>query len=89
MKLITVALTLGFCILGGQEKQACHNHPRQLLDKQGKPVRLSSAETKKRVVHCEIPKLPGTVDAEGMVLVMVLINPDGEVECAVAWAVTP
>ena len=48
----------------------------------GNPVKLSPKELRKRLIHCEQPRLPGTLDAQGTVLVQLLVTPKGRVGCA-------
>ena len=80
--LIAVVLLMASGPQESSKPETCHNHPQQLLDKQQKPVWLGTKETKQRMSHCEAPKLPGNVDAQGTVLVRVLIDPTGKVICA-------
>lgn len=78
------ALLLLF-IFGQQSEpvtKICKPRPDQLMNDNGKPVRLSSKEIKSRIVHCEVPKIPGLLDAQAVVATEVLIDPDGKVECA-------
>jgi TonB family protein len=82
MSLVSMILILSTFLQGMSEDKACNNHPQQLLDKNKVAVRLSAKETKKRVVNREVPKLPGLLDAQGTVVVEVLINPEGKVDCA-------
>jgi TonB family protein len=84
MNLLVMILALTSFLQGGQEQKSCDNHPKQLLDKQSRPVRLSVNDTLKRVRHCLSPALSPGVCAQGTVLVKVLIDPAGKVECAVA-----
>jgi TonB family protein len=71
-------------VIAQQPQELCDNHPDLLLDEKGKPLRVKTSELMKRVIHCEIPKLPGNVCAKGNVIVRVLITPEGKVECAKA-----
>ena len=80
--LITVILLIASGTQAGLKPEICSNHPQQLLDKQQKPVWLGTRETKQRMLHCEVPRLPGNVDAQGTVLVRILIDPEGKVICA-------
>lgn len=80
--LIAVVLLVASGVQTSPQPELCHNHPQQLLDKQQRPVWLGTKETKQRMLHCEAPKLPGNVDAQGTVLVRILIDPEGKVVCA-------
>jgi hypothetical protein len=75
-----------FCsIVSGQEKQnSCRDHQSLWRDAQGKPVRLSSNQLKKRRIHCEAPKLPGQWCGRGQIMYQVVINTEGRIECAEA-----
>jgi hypothetical protein len=70
--------------LAQQPQGPCDSHPDLLLDEKGKPVRIKASELKKRIIHCDIPILPGDIDAKGTVIVQVLITPEGKVDCAKA-----
>ncbi|MBL8166550.1 MAG: energy transducer TonB [Acidobacteria bacterium] len=65
-------------------ESVCHEHPKLLKDDKGKPVRLGYKQLKERATNCETVKLPGMVDANGQVLVQILVGPSGAVECATA-----
>ena len=80
--LIAVVLLIANVAQESSKPEICSNHPQQLLDKQQKPVWLGTRETKQRVLHCEVPRLSGNVDAQGTVLVRILIDPAGKVICA-------
>jgi hypothetical protein len=80
--LIAVILLISGGLQTSPPAEICKNHPQQLLDQQQKPVWLGSKETKQRILHCEAPRLPGNVDAQGTVLVRILIDPGGKVLCA-------
>ncbi len=89
---VFLLLLLLFCSISnfafGQQKQEegkqknCEDHPKLLRDEKGKPVRFTQKELKKRVIHCETPRLPGTWDVNGYALVQTLITPEGTVQCA-------
>jgi hypothetical protein len=69
--------------VSGQEKQfVCHDHQSLWRDPQGKPIRLSSDELKKRRTHCELPKLDGMWCGKGVIIFLVVINAEGKIECA-------
>jgi TonB family protein len=80
--LIAVVLLIASDIQESPKPEVCHSHPQQLLDKQQKPVWLGTKETKQRMLHCEVSRLPGNVDAQGTVLVRILVDPEGKVICA-------
>ena len=80
-------LTILFCVnkaFAQSLQEPCFSHPDLLMDEKGKPMRVKAEELKKRVIHCEVPKLPGALDVQGLVHIHVLINPEGKVECAKA-----
>ena len=47
----------------------------------GEPVKLSPGNLRGRLIHCELPTLPSTLDAQGTVVLRVLVSPKGNVEC--------
>ncbi len=67
-----------------QKTEPCGKHPDLLLNEQGKPIHVKATEMKKRILHCEVPKSPGSFDGKGTVLLEVLITPEGTVQCAKA-----
>ena len=81
--LVLVAALSGYAEQDSSKQDDC-THPQILLDASGKAIRLSSKEAQKRIIHCEPAKLPGTMDAKGVVLLIVLIDPEGKVHCATA-----
>ena len=48
----------------------------------GEPVKLSPGQLRKRLIHCELPRLSGALDAQATVLVQLLVTPKGTVGCA-------
>lgn len=84
MMYLTIFFFLSVGFQGNQEQRVCNTQAQQLLDKSGKPVRLNSKQTRKRVIHCENPKLLGNFDPEGSYVVEILIDPEGKVECGKA-----
>ena len=81
--LVLVAALSGYAEQDSARQGDC-THPQILLDARGRAIRLSSKETQKRIIHCEPAKLLGNIDAKGIVLLSVLIDPDGKVQCATA-----
>ena len=47
----------------------------------GEPMKLSPGELRKRLIHCELPRLPGDIDAQGTVVVQLLVTTQGTVGC--------
>jgi len=53
-------------------------------DKDNKPLGLNSKQLKSRAIHCEVPKIPDTgknLRINGQVVLSILVNTAGEVEC--------
>jgi Gram-negative bacterial TonB protein C-terminal len=77
------ALLLILCILiqgeSSPTKWDCVGKSDRAANKQ--ITRLKTRDLNERVVSCKTPVLPGNVDATGAVLVEVLVNETGEVEC--------
>src|SRR5262245_52160731 len=72
-------------IVSGQEKKfVCRDHQSLWRDAQGKPYRLSSTQLEKRRIHCEPPKLPGLWCGKGQIMFSVVIDAEGQIECAEA-----
>jgi len=89
MKMFFIVFLLSTSFFSGdiyaqQKAEPCGKHPDLLLNEQGKPVHIKATEIKKRILHCEVPKLPGSFDGKGTVLLEVLITPEGTVQCAKA-----
>jgi len=83
--LSAIVICLLCSIVFGQEKQnSCRDHQSLWRDARGEPVRLSSKELMKRRIHCEAPKLPGQWCGKGKIMFLVVINAEGEIECAEA-----
>lgn len=80
--LLTFIFLFTGCLEQDLPKETACTHPQILLNKRGKPVRLSFKETQKRITHCEPVKLPGTLDVKGIMHLVVLIDPEGKVHCA-------
>ena len=45
-------------------------------------AKVKPRELKERVVNCAIPRLPGDLDAQGSVIVQVVVDEEGNVRCA-------
>jgi TonB family protein len=45
-------------------------------------AKVKPGELKERVVSCAIPRLPGNEDAQGSVIMQVVIDEEGNVQCA-------
>ena len=74
-------LLLGNRAQDSPKQEIYENHPQQLLDKKSKPIRLNVKETEQNVLHGEVPRLRYNVCAQGTIVVMVLIDPEGKVIC--------
>ena len=62
-------------------KSLCDHDERLMRRSHTKVVRLKATELKKRVVVCKAPALPGNFDGRGIVIITVLVGPDGTVRC--------
>jgi TonB family protein len=60
-------------------KWECGSTAEKFPDKEF--VRLKPAEVKMRVVKCVVPRLPGSLDANGTVLIDMLVDEEGNVQC--------
>ena len=45
-------------------------------------AQVKPSELKERVVSCAVPRLPGNIDAQGYANVKVLVDEEGNVQCA-------
>lgn len=77
-----VLITTPPLIFPGEAASKCLDDARLLRDRNGKRKFLSSAEVRKHVTHCEVARLPGNWCGKGTIPVIILINPEGKVECA-------
>lgn len=64
-----------------QEEWPCGGHSKLLRDNRGKPIWLKSDELKKRATHHVAPRLPSSVRAEGTIIVELLMDTEGNVQC--------
>jgi len=71
-------------VSGRQEQPPCNAHPKLLRDERGKPIWIISNDLKKRATRRVAPKLPSSVRAEGTIIVTVLVDTEGRVQCAKA-----
>jgi len=82
---MSVLLLILLSLLQGDASPAkwdCAKQPDRTSDKQ--ITRLKPKEVTERVVSCKAPVLAGNIDATGTVIVQVLVNERGEVECLAA-----
>ena len=42
---------------------------------------MSTPDLRRRLIHCELPRVPGDINAQGTVLVQILVMSDGTVGC--------
>jgi TonB family protein len=71
-------------ISGKQEQPPCSSHPKLLRNARGEPIWISSDGLKKRATHRVAPQLPSSVRAQGTIIVSVLVDTEGRVQCAKA-----
>jgi TonB family protein len=79
MKLLLAFLLLTFQIEQLPSKWECGGASESPAIEQLAKVKPS--ELKERVVSCAIPRLPGDLDAQGSVMLQVIVDEEGNVRC--------
>lgn len=84
MCLAILCLPCSLVIQGQQDQWPCGEHPKLLRGKRGEPIWFKSEQLKKRATNRVSPKLPSSVRVEGTIIVDVLVDTEGQVQCAKA-----
>jgi len=79
--LVILCLSGRLLAQGRQDQWPCGEHPKLLRDNKGKPIWFKSEQLKNRAINRVSPKLPSSVRVEGTIIVDVLVDIEGKVQC--------